>query len=86
MAAARDRYKKEFEQRHGIKLTFTPFFVRACVEGIKELPVINSSLDGTNIVYKRDVNIGIAVALENGLIARLHQNQPYPRLSAHSRI
>jgi pyruvate dehydrogenase E2 component (dihydrolipoamide acetyltransferase) len=64
----RDRFKSEFENRHGIKLTFTPFFVRASVEAIKESPVINSSVDGTNIVYKRDVNIGIAVALENGLI------------------
>jgi pyruvate dehydrogenase E2 component (dihydrolipoamide acetyltransferase) len=65
---AREHFKQEFEQRNGIKLTFTPFFVRACVEAIKELPIINSSLDGTNIIYKRDVNIGIAVALENGLI------------------
>jgi pyruvate dehydrogenase E2 component (dihydrolipoamide acetyltransferase) len=68
VVAARERFKQEFEQRNGIKLTFTPFFVRACVEAIKELPIINSSLDGTNIIYKRDVNIGIAVALENGLI------------------
>ena len=68
VVAARERYKQEFEQRNGIKLTFTPFFVRASVEAIKELPIINSSVDGTNIIYKRDVNIGIAVALENGLI------------------
>jgi len=68
VVAARERFKQEFEQRNGIKLTFTPFFVRAAVEAIKELPIINSSVDGTNIVYKRDVNIGIAVALENGLI------------------
>jgi 2-oxoglutarate dehydrogenase E2 component (dihydrolipoamide succinyltransferase) len=68
VVSTRERFKQEFEQRNGIKLTFTPFFVRACVEAIKELPVINSSLDGTNIIYKRDVNIGIAVALENGLI------------------
>ncbi len=68
VVGARERYKKEFEERNGIKLTYTPFFVRACVEAIKELPIINSSLDGTNIIYKRDVNIGIAVALENGLI------------------
>jgi 2-oxoglutarate dehydrogenase E2 component (dihydrolipoamide succinyltransferase) len=68
VVGARERYKQEFEERNGIKLTFTPFFVRACVEAIKELPIINSSLDGTNIIYKRDVNIGIAVALENGLI------------------
>jgi len=68
VVAARERFKQEFEQRHGIKLTYTPFFIRACVEAIKELPIINSSVEGTNIVYKRDVNIGIAVALENGLI------------------
>ncbi len=68
VVGTRERFKKEFEQRNGIKLTYTPFFVRACVEAIKELPIINSSLDGTNIIYKRDVNIGIAVALENGLI------------------
>jgi 2-oxoglutarate dehydrogenase E2 component (dihydrolipoamide succinyltransferase) len=68
VVGARERFKQEFEERNGIKLTFTPFFVRACVEAIKELPIINSSLDGTNIIYKRDVNIGIAVALENGLI------------------
>ena len=68
VVAARERFKSEFEQRHGIKLNYTPFFVRASVEAIKESPIINSSVDGTNIVYKRDVNIGIAVALENGLI------------------
>jgi pyruvate dehydrogenase E2 component (dihydrolipoamide acetyltransferase) len=68
VVGARERFKQDFEERNGIKLTFTPFFVRACVEAIKELPVINSSVDGTNIIYKRDVNIGIAVALENGLI------------------
>jgi len=68
VVAERARSKDEFEQRHGIKLTFTPFFVRACLEAIKELPIINSSVEGTNIVYKRDVNIGIAVALESGLI------------------
>ena len=68
VVAARERFKQDFEQRNGIKLTYTPFLVRACVEAIKELPVINSSVDGTNIVYKRDVNIGLAVALENGLI------------------
>jgi 2-oxoglutarate dehydrogenase E2 component (dihydrolipoamide succinyltransferase) len=68
VVATRERCKQEFEQRHGIKLTYTPFFVRACVEAIQELPIINSSVDGTNIIYKRDVNIGIAVALENGLI------------------
>ena len=58
----------EFERRNGLKLTYTPFFVRAAVEAIKEFPILNSSVDGTNVVYKRDVNIGVAVALETGLI------------------
>jgi 2-oxoglutarate dehydrogenase E2 component (dihydrolipoamide succinyltransferase) len=64
----RERHKDEFERRHGIKLTYTSFFVRASVEAIKEIPIINSSVEGTDIVYKRDINIGIAVALEHGLI------------------
>ncbi|HEV2176801.1 MAG TPA: dihydrolipoyllysine-residue succinyltransferase [Terriglobia bacterium] len=58
----------EFERRNGVKLTFTPFFVRAALEGIKQFPILNSSVDGTNIIYKREVNMGIAVALETGLI------------------
>lgn len=64
----RKQQGSEFERRHGLKLTYTPFFVRAAVEGIKQFPILNSSVDGTNVVYKRDVNVGIAVALETGLI------------------
>lgn len=58
----------EFERRNGQKLTFTPFFVRAAVEAIKQYPIFNASVDGDNVIYKRDVNIGVAVALETGLI------------------
>jgi len=65
---ARERQKDEFERRNRFKLTYTPFFVRAAVEAIRDIPVINSSVEGTNIIYKRDVNVGIAVALETGLI------------------
>jgi len=65
---ARERQKDEFERRNGFKLTYTPFFVRAAVEAIRDVPVINSSVEGTSIIYKRDVNVGIAVALETGLI------------------
>jgi len=64
----RERQRDEFERRNGFKLTYTPFFVRAAVEAIRDIPVINSSVDATNIIYKRDVNVGIAVALEAGLI------------------
>jgi 2-oxoglutarate dehydrogenase E2 component (dihydrolipoamide succinyltransferase) len=65
---ARERQREEFERRNGFKLTYTPFFVRASVEAIRNIPVVNSSVDGANIIYKRDVNVGIAVALEAGLI------------------
>jgi len=68
VVAVRERFRAEFEQRYGLKLTYTPFFVRACVEALKEFPIVNSSVEGTNIVYKRDINVGIAVALESGLI------------------
>jgi pyruvate/2-oxoglutarate dehydrogenase complex dihydrolipoamide acyltransferase (E2) component len=63
----RNALKREFEGE-GVKLTFLPFFMEACIRGIKEYPIINSSVDGDTIVYKKTVNIGIAVALENGLI------------------
>ena len=64
----RERFSTEFLARNGFKLTFTPFLVRAAVEAIKEFPIFNSSIDGSNIIYKRDVNLGVAVALETGLI------------------
>ena len=64
----REGVKKEFEQREGTKLTYTPFFIDAVVRAIKDFPMINSSIDGANVIIKKYVNLGIAVALENGLI------------------
>ena len=64
----RARQAEEFERRSGLKLTYTPFFVRAAVDAIKQFPILNSSVDGSNIVYHRDINVGVAVALETGLI------------------
>ncbi len=64
----REQHAAEFEQRNGLKLTYTPFFVRASVEALKAFPIVNSSVEGTNIVYRRDINIGVAVALDTGLI------------------
>jgi 2-oxoglutarate dehydrogenase E2 component (dihydrolipoamide succinyltransferase) len=65
---ARERQRAEFERRNGFKLTYTPFFIRSAVEAIRDNPAINSSVEGTNIIYKRDVNVSVAVALETGLI------------------
>ncbi len=64
----RENEKKTFEQRTGAKLTYMPFFARAVINGVRQFPVINSSVEGENIHYKREVNLGIAVALDWGLI------------------
>ncbi|HJQ41366.1 MAG TPA: 2-oxoglutarate dehydrogenase, E2 component, dihydrolipoamide succinyltransferase [Thermoanaerobaculia bacterium] len=63
----RRRHKDDYAQR-GVKLTYLPFIVQAVISGLREFPVLNASMDESNVVYHRDVNIGIAVALEWGLI------------------
>jgi 2-oxoglutarate dehydrogenase E2 component (dihydrolipoamide succinyltransferase) len=68
IARLRERVKKQFEAQNGVKLTYLPFVIKATIDALKELPVINSSVEGENIVYKHDYNIGIAVALDWGLI------------------
>jgi 2-oxoglutarate dehydrogenase E2 component (dihydrolipoamide succinyltransferase) len=62
----REKIKKEFEKREGTKITFTPLFIEAIVRCIKRFPLINSSLDGNNIIVKKDLNIGMATALPSG--------------------
>ncbi len=64
----REKEKKHFEQRTGAKLTYMPFFARAVINGARQFPVINASVEGENIHYKREINLGIAVALDWGLI------------------
>ena len=68
IAGLMEKNADEFERRNGLKLTYTSFFVRASVGALKAFPIVNSSVEGTNIIYKRDINIGVAVALETGLI------------------
>jgi len=74
IASIRAKSKQAFEQASGTKLTFMPFFIRAVVEGLRAFPTVNSSVDGTNIVYHRECNIGIAVALDWGLIVPVIKN------------
>ena len=62
------REKERFEKKENTRLTYTPFFVRAAIDGLRRFPVLNSSVSGDNIVYKKDIHIGIAVAVEWGLI------------------
>jgi 2-oxoglutarate dehydrogenase E2 component (dihydrolipoamide succinyltransferase) len=64
----RQQVQDDFVRRHGQKLTITPFVVKACVEALRAVPVVNASVDGDNIVYKKDINVGVAVALDWGLI------------------
>jgi pyruvate dehydrogenase E2 component (dihydrolipoamide acetyltransferase) len=70
---AKDQQQTEF-QRSGVRLTVTPFFVQAAANALKRFPIVNSSLDGDTIVYKRAINIGIAVNLEWGLIVPVIKN------------
>ncbi len=70
----RNKQKTGFEQRHGARLTFMPFFVRAAVMGLQQWPMINASLEGDNIRYHRQINMGIAVALDWGLIVPVLKN------------
>ncbi|MCX6640025.1 MAG: dihydrolipoamide acetyltransferase family protein [bacterium] len=64
----RERHKAAFEAREGFKLTYTPIIIEAVVKALKEFPYVNSSVDGDNVILKHYINIGMAVALENGLI------------------
>ncbi|HET9528968.1 MAG TPA: 2-oxoglutarate dehydrogenase, E2 component, dihydrolipoamide succinyltransferase [Blastocatellia bacterium] len=73
-AKLRDQLKGEYLKRDGVKLTFLPFVMKAVIEGIKRFPIINSSVWGDQIVYKKDINIGIAVALDWGLIVPVVRN------------
>ncbi|HWY07981.1 MAG TPA: 2-oxoglutarate dehydrogenase, E2 component, dihydrolipoamide succinyltransferase [Candidatus Acidoferrales bacterium] len=74
VAAIRAKAKEEFEKRYETKLTFMPFFVKAAVAGLRAYPTLNASLDGTNIVLHREINIGMAVALDWGLIVPVIKN------------
>ena len=70
----RNKLKNGFEQRHGARLTFMPFFVRAAIIALQQYPIVNSSLEGDSIRYHKHVNAGIAVALDWGLIVPVLKN------------
>ena len=74
IAKLRDKAKGEFQSRNGFSLTFLPFFAVAAAEALRAFPIFNASIDGKNIVYYRDINLGIAVALEGGLIVPVIRN------------
>ncbi len=68
ISTIREKYKDEFFRQEGFKLTLTHFFIHAAVQAIKKHPIVNVSVDGNDILWKKDINVGCAVALDNGLI------------------
>jgi 2-oxoglutarate dehydrogenase E2 component (dihydrolipoamide succinyltransferase) len=64
----RNSLKEEYAQQHGVKLTYLAFIAQACIEALKAFPILNASLSGDHIVYKKEINLGMAVALDWGLI------------------
>jgi 2-oxoglutarate dehydrogenase E2 component (dihydrolipoamide succinyltransferase) len=66
--ALRTQYKDVFEKRHGVRLGFMSFFVKACVAALKEVPNVNAEIDGTDLIYKNHYDIGVAVGTERGLV------------------
>jgi 2-oxoglutarate dehydrogenase E2 component (dihydrolipoamide succinyltransferase) len=74
VAKMRAKHKDDFASRYGISLTFLPFVTRATVEALRTYPLLNASIDGTNIIFHNEINVGIAVALENGLIVPVIRN------------
>jgi 2-oxoglutarate dehydrogenase E2 component (dihydrolipoamide succinyltransferase) len=66
--ALRSQYRDLFEKKHGVKLGFMGFFVRACVQALKEIPAVNAEIDGPDIIYKNYYHLGIAVGTEKGLV------------------
>jgi 2-oxoglutarate dehydrogenase E2 component (dihydrolipoamide succinyltransferase) len=66
--ALRNAYKDGFEKKHGVKLGFMGFFVKACIAALKEIPAVNAEIDGDDIVYKNYYDIGVAVSTERGLV------------------
>ncbi|PKU25347.1 2-oxoglutarate dehydrogenase complex dihydrolipoyllysine-residue succinyltransferase [Telmatospirillum siberiense] len=68
LLALRNQYKEGFEKKHGVKLGFMSFFVKACVTALKEWPAVNGEIDGDDVVYKNYYDIGVAVGTPNGLV------------------
>ncbi|MBX3520134.1 MAG: 2-oxoglutarate dehydrogenase complex dihydrolipoyllysine-residue succinyltransferase [Xanthobacteraceae bacterium] len=70
----RAEYKDAFEKKHGVKLGFMGFFVKACIQALKEVPAVNAEIDGTDLVYKNYYHIGVAVGTEKGLVVPVVRN------------
>jgi 2-oxoglutarate dehydrogenase E2 component (dihydrolipoamide succinyltransferase) len=72
--AVRAEFKDQFEKRHGVRLGFMSFFVKAAIQGLKDVPAVNAQIDGDDIVYKNFYDIGVAVGTEQGLVVPIIRN------------
>jgi 2-oxoglutarate dehydrogenase E2 component (dihydrolipoamide succinyltransferase) len=84
IAALREKRKVDYEAA-GARLTFTAFIAKVIVDALRQFPLVNASIDGDNIVYRKDINLGIAVALDNGLIVPVIRNADEKNLLGLSR-
>jgi 2-oxoglutarate dehydrogenase E2 component (dihydrolipoamide succinyltransferase) len=64
----RSEYKELFERRHGVKLGFMSFFVKACIQALREIPAVNAEIDGQDLIYKNYYHVGVAVGTDKGLV------------------
>jgi 2-oxoglutarate dehydrogenase E2 component (dihydrolipoamide succinyltransferase) len=74
VTALRQRYQEPFQARHGIKLGFMSFFVKACIEALRQFPLLNASIDGNDVIYHEFFDIGVAVSTDRGLIVPVLRN------------
>ena len=72
--AARKNYQEDFQKKHGVKLGFMSFFAKACIAALEELPAVNATIDGDDIVYRNFVDLGVAVGTEQGLVVPVLRN------------
>jgi 2-oxoglutarate dehydrogenase E2 component (dihydrolipoamide succinyltransferase) len=79
--ALRTEYRELFEKKHGVKLGFMGFFVKACVQALKEIPAVNAEIDGTDIVYKNYYHLGIAVGTDRGLVVPVVRDADHKSLA-----
>ena len=80
--AMRAQYKDVFEKKHGVKLGFMGFFVKACVQALKDIPAVNAEIDGTDIIYKNYYHIGVAVGTDKGLVVPVARDCDQKSISA----
>ena len=66
--ALRNQFKDVFEKKHGVKLGFMSFFVKACIQALKDVPAVNAEIDGDDVVYKNYYHVGVAVGTDKGLV------------------